>query len=66
MSKAPNVILNCQQTHFSIAKYYGGVKAFDTTYTYFPDEDALVRDDLIDNLMNNLKKMDFDEAIKKL
>lgn len=35
------------QTHLSIARYYGGCKIDGKTYTYFPEDDLLVRDDVL-------------------
>ncbi len=63
-TEAPKVILNCQQGFFSIAKYCGGVKAYNTEYVYHYPEDALIRKDLI-KLFKKYKKWDeFLTAIK--
>jgi hypothetical protein len=43
----PYMIRYVTQTQFSIARYYGGIKFNGEHYTYFPDTDELVRDDVL-------------------
>jgi len=40
-------IAGVSYTQFSIARHYGGCKIDGKFYTYFPDDDLLVRDDVI-------------------
>lgn len=45
--KTPFVIRGVSQSQFSIARYYGGLKFNGSDYTYFPEADELVRDDVV-------------------
>ena len=42
-------------TQFSIARHYGGCTIDGKTYTYFPQDDLLVRDDVV-KFVNKLEK----------
>lgn len=44
--QAPERIYGVSQSQFSIARYYGGCKAFGATYHYDADTDSLVRVDI--------------------
>jgi L-rhamnose mutarotase len=45
--KAPIVIENVTYSMFSIARHYGGCKAFGTVYYYHHFQDALIRRDYL-------------------
>lgn len=47
--KPPREIRNVSESYFSIARYYGGCKAFGANYVYIPPEDKLLREDLVKN-----------------
>lgn len=38
---------NVSQTQFSIARYYGGCQYNGDSYTYLPETDELIRDDVL-------------------
>lgn len=40
-------------TQLSIARYYGGTKVNGVHYTYIPESDELVRDDVLKMVMKN-------------
>lgn len=42
----PYLICGVSQTQFSIARYYGGCTFNGASYTYLPDTDELIRDDV--------------------
>lgn len=46
--RAPYEIHGVSQSYFSVARYYGGCKAFGTRYTYDPTRDVLIRDDVLE------------------
>lgn len=46
-TKTPYGISNVSHTQFSIARYYGACNFNGERYTYFPDTDELVRDDVL-------------------
>jgi hypothetical protein len=58
--KAPIVILNVSRTIFSIARHYGGCKAYGTEYFYQPIQDALIRKDW----MKTMKSKTWDEFLE--
>lgn len=43
----PDEIHNVSQTQLSIARHYGGIIYNGKEYVYFPNEDKLVRKDLV-------------------
>ena len=45
--RTPFGVANVSQTQMSIARYYGAIRIQGDTYTYFPDTDELVRDDVL-------------------
>jgi hypothetical protein len=45
--KTPYGMTNVSMTQLSVARYYGGCNFNGQTYTYFPDTDELVRDDVL-------------------
>lgn len=45
--ETPYLIRGVTQTQFSIARYYGGAKYNGEPYTYMPDSDELIRDDVL-------------------
>ena len=47
MKTAPDEIHNVSHTQLSIARHYGGCVFNGKEYVYFPDEDKLVRKDLV-------------------
>jgi len=44
------------QTQLSIARYFGCAKIQGESFTYFPDDDMLVRDDVIEFLSKKPKQ----------
>jgi hypothetical protein len=44
---APYAMAQVSQTQLSIARHYGGCKYNGYDYTYFPEEDTLIRDDVL-------------------
>jgi hypothetical protein len=46
-SNAPIGYAGVSQTQLSIARHYGGLTVNGRRYTYFPDLDELVRDDVL-------------------
>ena len=42
-------------TQFSIARFYGGIKFNGETFTYLPDTDELIRDDVLRWRVKQLK-----------
>ena len=46
--KAPVRIYNVSHTQLSIARHFGGIKFNGHCYTYFPADDTLVRDDILE------------------
>lgn len=45
--RAPFLIDGVLNTQFSIARFYGGIRYNGEHYTYLPDADQLVRDDVL-------------------
>ncbi len=43
---APYAIRNVSTSIFSIARHYGGLRAYSTYYVYLPESDELIRDDV--------------------
>lgn len=43
----PYIIRGVSQGHLSIARYYGGAKFNGSDYSYVPDTDELIRDDVV-------------------
>lgn len=59
IENAPEEIHNVSQGYFSIARHYGGCKAFGTNYIYIPTEDKLIRMDMVKKYKkNDFAKMD--------
>ena len=44
---APFAIYDVSHSQFSIARYYGGATYNGMSYTYFPEHDQLIRDDVL-------------------
>jgi hypothetical protein len=44
--RTPYGMTNISQTQFSIARHYGGLKFQGDSYTYLPQTDELIRDDV--------------------
>lgn len=53
--KTPFGICNVRMTQFSIARFYGGIKFNGETFTYLPDTDELIRDDVLRWRVKQLK-----------
>ena len=49
---------NVRTSYFSIARYYNGCKVNGQSYTYFQQDDILVRDDVV----KFLKKLDKEQT----
>lgn len=45
--KTPFAIQGVMNTQLSIARFYGGIRYNGDGYTYFPDGDELIRDDVL-------------------
>ncbi len=54
-ARTPYVITGVQHTQFSIARHYGGMRYQGDRYTYVPDEDLLVRRDVMQHLEKTRK-----------
>jgi len=52
----PFGMTNVSTTQLSIARHYGGIKFNGARYTYFPDTDELVRDDVLRWLVKMKRK----------
>jgi hypothetical protein len=48
---APYAIRNVSASIFSIARHYGGVRAYSTYYVYLSESDELIRDDVFKLVM---------------
>lgn len=46
-TKTPYAICGVSQGFFSVARHYGGMTYQGEHYTYFPEHDELVRDDVL-------------------
>lgn len=53
--KTPFGICNVRKTQFSIARYYGAIKFNGELFTYLPDTDELIRDDVLQWRRKQLK-----------
>ena len=49
-------IANVSMSFFSVARYYGGAKINGHSFTYCPDDDLLVRDDVVKFLTKKKRK----------
>ena len=45
--KTPFALQGVMNTQLSIARFYGGIRYNGDGYTYFPDGDELIRDDVL-------------------
>jgi hypothetical protein len=54
--ETPFLIQNVSHGMFSIARHYGGAKVQGQSYTYIPNSDELVRDDVLKFLKKSKKK----------
>ena len=45
--RAPYALCNVSHGFFSIARHYGGLTYQDCSYTYMPEHDECVRDDVL-------------------
>jgi hypothetical protein len=54
--RAPYALTNVSQGFFSIARHYGGMTFQGCRYTYMPDHDECVRDDVL-QLVTRLRKL---------
>lgn len=59
--KNPEEIHNVSNTQLSISRHYGGIIYNGKEYVYFPDEDKLVRKDLLNK--KKPKKIDKQKKI---
>lgn len=60
--KTPFGITNVKTTQFSIARYYGGIKFNGDDFTYLPDTDELIRDDVLRWRLGQLREALNDDA----
>lgn len=63
--RLPDEIHNVSMGFFSIARFYGGCKYEGEHYTYFPDEDKLVRDSVLLQRAKEAKKASVEAGKKK-
>ena len=54
--RTPYGITNVKDTQFSVARHFGGCKLNGESYTYLPDTDELIRDDVLRWKMKREKK----------
>ncbi len=54
--KEPFAIYGVSQSQFSIARHYGGASYNGAHYTYFPEDDELIRDDVLRWITKHRKK----------
>lgn len=54
--KTPFGITNVRMTQFSIARFYGGIQFNGDTYTYLSDTDELIRDDVLEWRLKQLRR----------
>lgn len=52
MKNAPERIYNVSNSQLSVARFYGGCAFQGAGYTYFPEDDVLIRNDLLKNKLN--------------
>lgn len=52
----PFAVQNCMYSQFSIARHYGAAVYNGQRYTYFPDGDELIRDDVLKFITKLRKK----------
>lgn len=55
--RTPFGIVGVTRTQFSIARFYGSIKFNGEMYTYFPDSDELIRDDVLKWKKNPERKL---------
>ena len=55
-SIAPAVIRGASKSQFSVARHFGGCKAYGKSYTYCPVTDELIRGDVLKFVMAARKK----------
>jgi hypothetical protein len=60
---SPYVIRNVSESQFSPARYYGAMKFNGVGYTYFPNTDEMVRDDVL-RFVNKARR-EVEKAAKK-
>ena len=56
----PYAIQGVMNTQLSIARHYGGIIYQGVSYTYFPDGDELIRDDVLQWITKRRKKIERD------
>lgn len=54
--KTPYLITGVSYGYFSVARHYGGATMNGSSYTYIPDSDELVRDDVLKAVKKLRKK----------
>jgi hypothetical protein len=54
--KTPFGICNVRMTQFSIARFYGAIDFNGDRFTYLPDTDELIRDDVLRWRLGELKR----------
>ena len=56
-SVAPAIIRGVSSSQFSVARHFGGCRAFGKHYIYVPSTDELIRDDVV-KLLAKIRKAD--------
>lgn len=56
-SVAPAIIRGVSSSQFSVARHFGGCRAFGRHYVYVPPTDELIRDDVV-KLLEKIRKAD--------
>lgn len=59
--RAPYAITGISRSIFSIARHYGGLTFKDCRYTYMPEHDECVRDDVLKMVEKRRKKRQKDD-----
>lgn len=55
-TRAPYAITGISRGMFSVARHYGGMKFQGASYTYVPEHDECVRDDVLRSVLKMRKK----------
>lgn len=66
--RSPFLIRSVSTSYFSVARHYGGAKIQGCDYTYLPETDEIVRDDVLQWIQKQVKstqKKDDPEQTKK-
>lgn len=59
----PFLIRGVMTSQFSVARHYGGITLQGSNYTYFPESDELIRDDVLKWLVKYRKEQKIEPAV---